>query len=497
VQTKAELAHHRVVVVGGGFGGLYAARELSRDKRIDVTLVDRRNFHLFQPLLYQVATGALGPSEIATPLRAIFRKRRNTQVILGLATDIDARKREVVLSDTGTVPYDTLVVSTGARFSYFGNEAWAKYAPGLKSIDDATEIRRRIFIAFEAAEREANPKRRAEWMTFVIVGGGPTGVELAGALAEIARDTLRTDFRTIHPENARILLVEMMPRVLASYPEDRSEAAQRQLEKLGVEVMTATRVVDVTEHAVRVEGGGSKERIPARTVLWAAGVAASSFARAVAKSAGAETDRTGRVVVGPNLTLPGHSEIFVIGDAAVMEWMAAKPVPGVAQGAIQSGKYVGRLIRRRLVGKRMGPFAYRDRGDVAIIGRLKGVTNIPWLGRIGRASGFPAWVLWLGIHITYLIGFANRIVVVTRWAWSFLTYGRGSRLITGQPLLPDIEDPQPIPDLAVAPSVPDDAAPAPASRPRRNGLRRSRRGADGAGPGAGPERTPRPQQPGI
>ena len=449
METTPALARHRVAIVGGGFGGLYAARELARDKRVEVTLIDRRNFHLFQPLLYQVATGALGPSEIATPLRAIFRKRRNTRVILGLATDIDAKKREVALSDGGTVPYDTLVVSTGARFSYFGNEAWAKYAPGLKSIDDATEIRRRIFIAFEAAEREANPKRRAEWMTFVIVGGGPTGVELAGALAEIARDTLRRDFRSIHPENARILLVELMPRVLAAYPQDRSASAQRQLERLGVEVMTESRVVGVTEHAVRIEANGSQQRIPARTVLWAAGVAASSFARAAAKSAGVETDRVGRVPVGPDLTLPEHSEIFVIGDAAVMHWQSEKPVPGVAQGAIQSGKYVGKLIRRRLDGKPMGPFAYRDKGDVAIIGRLKGVTNIPWLGRLGRTSGFAAWVLWLGIHITYLIGFANRIVVVTRWAWSFLTFGRGSRLITGQPLLPDIEDPEPIQNTSV------------------------------------------------
>jgi NADH dehydrogenase len=335
-------------------------------------------------------------------------------------------------------------VATGARFSYFGNDHWAAFAPGLKSIDDATEIRRRIFIAFEAAEREANADRRREWMTFVIVGGGPTGVELAGALAEIARDTLRRDFRAIRPENAQILLIELNPVVLMTYPRDRSDAARRQLERLGVTVMTGSRVVDVHEDSVEVESGGQREHIPARTVLWAAGVSASSFARTVARAAGAQTDRTGRVIVAANLTLPGHSEIFVIGDAAMMKWDDDKQVPGVAQGAIQSGKYVGKLIRNRLASQPMRPFAYRNRGDVAIIGRLKGVTNIPWLGRLGRASGFPAWVLWLTIHIAYLIGFANRIVVVTRWAWSFFTHGRGSRLITGQPLLPEIEEPQPL-----------------------------------------------------
>lgn len=433
---------HRVVIVGGGFGGLYAARELARDDRIELTLVDRRNFHLFQPLLYQVATGALGPSEIATPLRQIFRRRRNTRVVLGMAVGIDADARQVQLSDGGTVRYDTLVVAAGARFSYFGNDDWAPYAPGLKTIDDATEIRRRIFIAFEAAEREASQERDVEWMTFVIVGGGPTGVELAGAVGEIARDTLRRDFRSSHPEDARILLIEAMPRVLSAYPEDRSASAKRQLEKLGVTVLTDTRVVDIDEHAVTVEADGARERIAARTMLWAAGVLASSFARTVAGAVGAQTDNAGRVVVGPDLTIPGHPEIFVVGDAATMNWRDGKTVPGVAQGAIQSGKYVAMVIRRRLSGRTAEPFRYRDRGDVAIIGRLAGVTNIPWLGRFGRASGFPAWLLWLGIHIVYLIGFANRIVVVTRWAWSFVTHGRGSRLITGQPLLPEIEQPE-------------------------------------------------------
>ena len=430
-----------MVIVGGGFGGLYAARALARDRRIDLTVVDRRNFHLFQPLLYQVATGALSPGEIAHPLRAILRRHRNARVLLGEAVSLDAERREIGLSDGGVIAYDSLIVATGARFAYFGNDGWARHAPGLKSIDDALEIRRRIFIAFEAAEREANDERRAEWMTFLIVGGGPTGVELAGALGEIANDTLRRDFRTINPPDARIVLVEALDRVLPTYPPDRSRSAQRQLEKLGVEVRTGTRVAEVDEHGVGLEVGERTERLPTRTVLWAAGVQAASFGRRVAAATGAETDKAGRVRVGGDLTIPGHPEIFVIGDSALMPWRREQKVPGVAQGAIQSGKHVARTILDRL-GKRVTPaFRYRDLGDVAIIGRLAGVTNIGWLGPFGKQGGFPAWLLWLGIHIFYLIGFANRIVVIVRWAWSFITHGRGSRLITGQPFVPEIEEP--------------------------------------------------------
>lgn len=437
---------HRVVIVGGGFGGLNVAQTLDGDRRFDITLVDRRNYHLFQPLLYQVATGALAPGEIAQPLRSILRKHRNLTVLLGEAIAVDPQKGEIELSDGGPIPYDTLVVATGARHSYFGRDEWARFAPGLKSIDDATEIRRRILIAFEAAEREHVPALRREWMTFVVVGGGPTGVELAGALGEIAHDTLRRDFRSIVPAEANIQLIEAMGRVLPPYPEDRSRAARRQLERLGVAVRTDTKVVGIEEHAVTVEptAGGERERIPTRTILWAAGVQASTFARRVAAATGAETDRNGRVLVGPDLTVPGHPEIFVIGDAAVQPGgPAGKPVPGVAQGAIQPGKYVGRAIKARLAGEAPTPFHFRNRGDVAVIGRLSGVTNIPWLGPFGRQSGFIAWALWLGIHIAYLIGFANRLVVLVRWAWSFFTHGRGSRLITGSPLLPDIEEPEP------------------------------------------------------
>jgi NADH dehydrogenase len=441
IGDNTTMASHRVVIVGGGFGGLNAARELGRDPRVRVTLVDRRNFHLFQPLLYQVATGALSPGDIAQPLRSILRRNRNTTVLLGEVVGLDPERREVLLSDGGPIPYDTLVVATGARHSYFGRDDWAAYAPGLKSVDDATEIRRRILIAFEAAEREQNAERRAEWMTFVVVGGGPTGVELAGALGEIANDTLRRDFRSIHPPDARIILVEALERVLPPYPPDRSASAQRQLERLGVEVRTAARVVHIDERSVRLQVGDAKEELPTRTVLWAAGVQASSFARAVAAATGATTDRAGRIIVQPDLTIPDHPEIYALGDAALQPWRTGRPVPGVAQGAIQPGRYVGRAIRARLAGRPVKPFRFRDKGDVAVIGRLAGVTNIGWLGPFGRQGGFTAWLMWLVIHIFYLIGFANRIVVVVRWAWSFFTSGRGTRLITGSPLLPPIEEP--------------------------------------------------------
>ncbi|MFL5676843.1 MAG: NAD(P)/FAD-dependent oxidoreductase [Chloroflexota bacterium] len=447
---------HRVVVVGGGFAGLYAARSLGIDPEIRVTLVDRRNFHLFQPLLYQVATGALSPGDIAQPLRSLFRKQRNTTVILGEAMGIDVERRQIKLADGGPIPYDTLIVATGAHHSYFDHPDWAAVAPGLKTVEDATEIRRRILIAFEAAEREADADRRRAWMTFVLVGGGPTGVELAGALGEIAHDTLRRDFRAIEPDETRIILIEAMDRVLPPYPPDRSVSAQQQLEKLGVEVRTRTRVVDLDAEGVRVTGpDGTDERIEAKTIFWAAGVRGARFSRLVAEATGAPTDRAGRVVVEPDLTVPGHPEIFVVGDAAVEPWKPDKPTPGVAQGAIQGGSYAAKVIRRRILGRPVEPFRYSDHGDAAIIGRLSGVTNIGWLGPFGRQAGFIAWALWLGIHLFYLIGFTNRIVVLLRWAWTFLTHGRGTRLITGSVLLPPIEEPEP---PVLAPFDPDEDA---------------------------------------
>jgi NADH dehydrogenase len=437
-------APHRVVVVGGGFAGLYAARSLGIDPEVRLTLIDRRNFHLFQPLLYQVATGALSPGDIAQPLRSVLRKQRNTTVILGEAVGLDADRREVVLADGGAIPYDTLIVASGAHHTYFDHPDWAAVAPGLKTIEDATEIRRRILIAFEAAEREADPDQRRAWMTFVLVGGGPTGVELAGAIGEIAHDTLKRDFRSIRSETARIILVEALDRVLPPYTPDRSASAQRQLERLGVEVRTRTRVVHLDADGVRVTGpDGAEQEIPARTVLWAAGVLTARFARTVAAATGATTDRSGRVIVKPDLTIPGHPEIFVVGDAAVQPWKPGVATPGVAQGAMQGGSYAAKVIRRRILGRPYEPFRYSDHGDVAVIGRLSGVTNIGWLGPFGRQGGFPAWALWLGIHIFYLIGFSNRVVVVVRWAWTFLTHGRGTRLITGVPLLPPIADPEP------------------------------------------------------
>ena len=437
---------HRVVIVGGGFAGLYAARELGKDRAVGLTLVDRRNYHLFQPLLYQVATGALSPGDIAQPLRAILRKAKNTRVVLGEAVGLDPVARRVELSDGGTVDYDTLIVATGARHAYFGHDEWAPLAPGLKTVEDATDIRRRILIAYEAAEREADPARRAEWMTFVVVGAGPTGAELAGALGEISHDTLRRDFRSIHPADARVLLVEALDRVLPTYPEKLSASAKRQLERLGVTVRTSTRVTAIDESGIDVvvggEGSGMTERIPARTVLWAAGVQASSFGRKVADALGVETDRAGRVPVGPDLTVAGHPEVLILGDLAVATRKGGKPVPGVAPAAIQEGTYAAKSIRSRLAGKAPEPFRYRDRGDVAVIGRLSGVADIRWLGRFGRRSGFLAWGMWLGVHIVYLIGFANRLVVIIRWAWSFLTHGRGTRLITGEPHLPPIKRPE-------------------------------------------------------
>jgi NADH dehydrogenase len=443
VSVPSAAGPHRVVIVGGGFGGLYAAKGLGNDDLVDVTLVDRRNFHLFQPLLYQVATGALSPGEIAQPLRAVLRKRRNVTVLLGEAKGIDSERREVLLSDGGPIAYDTLVVATGARHAYFGNDAWAPLAPGLKTIEDAIEIRRRILIAFEAAEREADPERRREWMTFVVVGGGPTGVELAGALGEIANDTLRNDFRSIHAPDARILLVEALDRILPTYPPRLSASAVRQLERLGATVRTNTRVVRIEEGHAHVETPTGPERIPTRTILWAAGVQASSFGRHVAEALGVETDKAGRIEVGEELTVAGHPEVFVVGDLAVAKQRNGKPVPGVAPAAIQEGSYVAKAIRRRVRGEPAEPFRYRDRGDVATIGRLSGVADIRWLGPFGRLSGFIAWVMWLGIHIFYLIGFANRIVVTVRWAWSFLTRGRSTRLITEGELLPPIRTPEP------------------------------------------------------
>lgn len=417
---------HRVVILGGGFGGLYAAKALRRAP-VEVTLLDRRNFHLFQPLLYQVATGSLSPGEIAAPLRAVLRKQRNAAVLLGDAVDLDVSGRRVIL-DNGSVEYDTLIVATGMRNFYFGHDEWRAVAPALKSIEDATEIRHKILYAFEAAERESDPAKRREWLTFVVVGAGATGVELAGALGEIAHDTLRHDFRSIDPREARILLLDGQ-RVLPPYPLDLSAAAEKSLIRLGVRSRTGVRVTAVDSGGVVVEGGNGKEHIPARTVLWAAGVAASEFGQVLADRAGAKLDRQGRVFVESDLTVPGHPEIVIIGDLANCSHSDGKPLPGVAPVAMQQGRYAARLIRARLAGRTLKPFHYFDKGSLAVIGRAAAVADF---GRI-HIHGFIAWLAWLFIHLMYIVQFESRLIVFLRWGIQYLTFSRGARLITGSP----------------------------------------------------------------
>lgn len=415
-----------MVIIGGGFGGLYAARSL-RHEKLDVTLIDRRNFHLFQPLLYQVATGALSPSEIAAPLRVLLHKQKNAQVLLADALDLDPAQRSVIL-DQGTLPYDSLVVATGAHNFYFGNDAWEPIAPGLKSLEDATRIRHKILYAFEAAERETDPDVRRCWLTFVIVGAGPTGVELAGALAEIANDTLRHDFRSIHPEESRILLLDTAPRVLTVYSEKLSAAAERQLIRLGVRVIPSVRVTEIDPQGVTFTApSGAADRIPARTVLWAAGVKPSPWGQILANRAGAELDRAGRVKVNADLTVPGHPEIFVIGDLAYRE-QDGKPLPGVAPVAMQQGRYAASVIAGRLANRGSRPFRYWDKGQLAVIGRNKGVGTIGGV----ELQGWTAWFVWLFVHLMYLAEALNRVVVFVRWGYQYLTFYRGARLITGE-----------------------------------------------------------------
>ncbi|MCU1348194.1 MAG: dehydrogenase [Acidobacteria bacterium] len=411
-------AQPHIVIVGGGFAGLYAARGLRRaDARI--TLVDRHNYHLFQPLLYQVAMAALNPSDIAAPIRSILRRQKNTDVILGDVQSIDVDRRTLRLEDGAEMTYDYLVLATGATHSYFGHPEWAKDAPGLKSIDDALEIRRRVLIAFEEAERETDPVRQASWLTFVVIGAGPTGVELAGALSEIARQTMLKDFRRINPASARVVLLEGRERVLPPYPPDLSEKARKQLERLGVEVITNAIVTAVDDHAVHY----GDTTIATRTVLWGAGVQASPLA----KSLGVPLDRAGRVLVEPDLSIPGHHEVFVLGDLAAVKQPNGSFVPGVAPAAIQAGQHMALNLSRILDDEPTLRFRYNDKGSLATIGRAAAVADF---GSI-RFGGFVAWLAWLVIHIFFLIGFRNRFLVITQWAWAYLTYQRGARLITG------------------------------------------------------------------
>jgi NADH dehydrogenase len=417
---------HRVVIVGGGFGGLYAAQSLRRAD-VDVTLIDRRNFHLFQPLLYQVATGALSPGEIASPLRYVLNRQKNTRVLLGEAVDIDVEHREVLLKDNSRVGYDTLIVATGSTHHYFGHPEWSTLAPGLKTIEDATEIRTRILLAFERAERETDPDERRANLTFVVVGGGPTGVELAGALGEISRDTLRQDFRSINPAEANIFLIEGEPRVLPTYPPELSKAAEDSLIRLGVQTRTGAFVTGIDEHGVTVKAGASEGHIRATTVLWAAGVQASPLGAILAKHTGAALDRAGRIQTQPDLSIAGHPEILVIGDLAGFI-QDGQQVPGVAPTAIQQGHYAARVVLKRLRNQPVQPFYYFDKGSLATIGRNHAVAKIGPL----KFSGPLAWLAWLFIHLLYIVEFENRLLIAFKWAYDYFTHNRGARLITGE-----------------------------------------------------------------
>jgi NADH dehydrogenase len=421
---------YRVVIVGGGFAGLNAARALRR-AAVEVTLIDARNFHLFQPLLYQVATGALSPANIAAPLRSILERQRNCHVLLGKVERFDVENRRIFIDDSksAAIEYDTLIVAAGARHSYFAHPEWEPLAPGLKTIEDATEIRRRVFTAFEAAEREGDPDRRRMLLNFVIVGGGPTGVELAGALSEIARHSLQHEFRSIDPSDAKILLVEAGDRILGGYPPDLSAKAQRSLERLGVMLRLNTMVTHVAPDHVILTASGSNERYETQTVVWAAGVQASPLAKQLAEAAGAQIDRAGRIVVQPDLSLPGDPEILVLGDMANFSHQGGKPLPGVAQVAIQQGRYAARQIIARLSGRQVEPFHYKDLGSLATIGRRAAVADF---GRL-RLSGGIAWWLWLFVHLINLVNFRNRLLVLVQWGWNYLTYDRSARLITGPP----------------------------------------------------------------
>jgi NADH dehydrogenase len=416
---------HRVVIVGGGFGGLYAARSL-KHADVDVTLIDRRNFHLFQPLLYQVATGALSPGEIAAPLRYVLNRQKNTKVLLGEVEDLDVTGRAVILKDGSRVPYDTVILATGSTHSYFGHPEWEPFAPGLKTVEDATEIRSRLLLAFERAERETDSVAQKAELTFVIVGGGPTGVELAGALGEISRDTLKKDFRNINPADASIFLVEGADRVLPTYSPKLSGAAEQALTRLGVQVHTSAMATLVDGEGVTAKLKDGEMRITAKTVFWAAGVQSSPLGQALAKKTGVKLDKAGRVSVEPDLSVAGHPEILVIGDLAGL-LQNGKQLPGVAPTAMQEGHYAARLIQSRLRNEKTKPFHYFDKGSLATIGRNSAVAKIGPL----EFSGILAWATWLLVHILYIVEFESRLLIVVQWAYDYFTHNRGARLITG------------------------------------------------------------------
>ena len=426
--TEPATDAHHVVIVGGGFGGLYAAQALGRSP-VQVTLIDRRNFHLFQPLLYQVATGGLSPGDIASPLRAVLKQQANTKVLLGDVVDIDTDSQRVILKRGQTVPYDSLIVATGGTHHYFGNDHWEPIAPSIKTIEDALEVRRRIFLAYEAAEKEPDLDKRAALLTFLVVGGGPTGVELAGALADLAFGTLEKDFRNINTYETKIILVEGMDRVLPPFPEDLSTNAAESLATLGVEVRTRTLVTAIEGDLVTLKSGDAEETLRTKTVLWAAGVKASAMGGILAEKTGVACDRGGRVMVEPDFSLANHPNIFVVGDLAhYAHQNEGRPLPGVAPVAMQGGKYVAQLIKSRVAEQPTPKFVYKDSGSLAVVGRNAAVVNLNWI----KFTGFPAWMIWLVVHIFYLIEFDNKLVVMTQWLWSYTTRNQGARLITGR-----------------------------------------------------------------
>jgi NADH dehydrogenase len=433
---------HRVVILGGGFGGLNAAQKLKRAP-VEVTLIDRRNFHLFQPLLYQVATGSLSPGEIAAPLRGVLAHQKNTSVLLGEATDIDPQGKKVLLRDGAAFEYDSLIVSTGSQTSYYGNDGWRQWAPSLKSVEEATAIRHKILYAFERAERAASDEEAQTWLTFVIVGAGATGMELAGALAEIANETLKNDFRKINPQEAKILLLEGGPRVLTSFPEDLSVKAERLVGKLGVQVLKNVMVTEIDQDGVTYNTAHGSERLKAKTVLWAGGVMTNDFGRKLAARTKAETDRSGRIKVKPDLTVPGYPDVFIIGDLALSHGKKGEPLPGVAQVAIQGGAYAARVIRARLYGrKELPPFHYFNKGDMAVIGRASAIANIFGF----HLSGLLAWLTWLFVHLMYIVEFQSRVLVFVQWGFEFLTFSRGARLITGEAATDSLAQPESMKD---------------------------------------------------
>jgi len=419
---------HRVVILGGGFGGLAAAQKLKRAP-VEVTLIDRRNFHLFQPLLYQVATGSLSPGEIAAPLRGVLSRQKNACVLMGEAVDLNPQAKRVILSDGGTFEYDSLIVATGTRTSYYGNDAWREWAPSLKSVEEATAIRHKILYAFERAERAATPEEARDWLTFVIVGAGATGLELAGALGEIARETLRHDFRKINPQEARIILMEGAPRVLGPFPEDLSAKAEKLVTRLGVEVIKGVMVTNIDANGVMFKRGEATETLGAKTVLWAGGVTATAFGRKLAERTNSEADRNGRIKVNRDLSIPSFPDIFIIGDLSHALDEQGTPLPGVAQVAMQGGAYAAKVIRARVEGKPAPPpFRYFNKGEMAVIGRAAAVANIFGI----HVSGLLAWLMWLFIHLIYIVEFQSRVVVFVQWGFEYLTFSRGARLITGE-----------------------------------------------------------------